>query len=626
MGLNIRGGRSLVLAAAVLASTCTTSPPAPRPHPARDAAPAVARQRALPDQLRTVEMTSQRGMVVTGNAAASWAGTRMLEAGGNAVDAAVAAAFALGVAEPGSSGIGGQTYVLLRMSDGRAVAIDGSVRAPLWAVREELDRLRETQLLIRPHTSFSGYKSIATPGTLAVLDLALRRYGTRSLADVVQPAIEVAELGSMWTPAQLSFLVDYTTKVRASVYLSALFLKDSITPWDLQHTYCNPDVACFLRRLAAVGIDDFYRGAIAEEIVTDMAEHGGWLGRFDLAQMEAKVKEPLRGRYRGLDVLSFPFPGGGSTVVEALGILDRVDARRLREDSVDRLHLLVEACRLAYADGFPARRPPRLPDELAVDPGHVAGRAALIRLDRALWDREVSADPLSMVETGGTTQISVADSLGNVVSLTQTLGSTFGSGVATAGFGFPYNSLLNSYSFHDPRAWSYLTPLQPPMNTMAPSIVVKDGKPLLILGSAGTARIGPSIVSAIVGVVDRALPLCEAVAAPRALWGGNLTSRVYLEMVDPITAEQADTLQERGFTKQERLTFPATPLDLTDFGAVNAIFIDPADGTMVGVADPRRQGVARAEREAPVDAPTLVLPECWRALYSASGAPAPPPR
>ncbi len=613
----------VVAGIAALFLGCTTSPPSrPTPVAGLPASPA-ERQRALPDQLRAAQVTSRRGMVVTGCAAASWAGTTVLEAGGNAIDAAVAVAFALGVAEPGSSGIGGQTYILVRMSDGRTAAIDGSVHAPLQTAREELARLREAQLLIRPNTSFWGYKAAATPGSLAALDLALRSYGTKSLADVIAPSIAIAELGSPWTAAQHAFLVNYTTKLMASPYLSRLFFKDAIEPWDADHVYCNPDLACFLRRLAAVGVDDFYHGAIAAEIAADMAAHAGWIGRADLARMDATVKAPLRGRYRGLEVLSFPFPGGGATVVEALGILDRISPDRLREDSVDRLHVLVEACRLAYADSFPARRPPRLPDDLAVDAAWVGSRAALIRMDRALRADEVSIGPLSSLEAGGTSQVSVVDSAGNAVALTQTVGATFGSGVATDGFGFPYNSLVNGYEFLEPRAWSYLQPLQPPMNSMAPTIVVKDGSPLLVLGSAGTTRIGPAIVGTIVGVVDRRLPLCEAIAAPRVLWGGNRSSRVYLEIADQITEEQADALAARGFAIQERITFPATPLDMTDFGGVNAVLVDPADGMLVGVADPRRQGVARAESELPDPAPVPVFPSCWRELLAAGRAPTP---
>jgi gamma-glutamyltranspeptidase/glutathione hydrolase len=574
-------------------------------------------QRALPEGLRVKEVTSQRGMVVTANAAASWAGVRMLERGGNAIDAAVAAAFALTAAEPGSSGIGGQTYLLVRFRDGRAIAIDGSARAPLSASAEELATLCERQHLTHPDTSFFGYKAVATPGTLAALGLALERYGTKSLAEVIEPAIEIAEFGSTWTPAHHAFMVYYNEKVRESPYLGRIFLKDGVETWDVSHVYCNPDLACFLRRLAAVGIDDFYHGDIAREIEEDMIAHGGWLRLADLGMMEAKEREPVRGRYRGLDVLSFPFPAGGATVVETLGILDRFPPQVLREDTADRLHLLLEACRLSYADGFPVRRPNRLPDALAADSLQLSRRAALIRFDRALHEGEVSSSPLSTLVVDGTSEVSIADAYGNVVALTQTVGATFGSGAATEHFGFVYNSLMNGFEFTDTRAWSYLAPLQPPKNSMAPTIVLKDGRPLLVLGTGGSARIGPIIVNTITAVVDRQLPLCEAVAAPRALWGGNRDRESYIEIVDPITEAQADALKARGFERQVRLTYPASAIDLTDFGGVNAIFIDPSDGTMVGVGDPRRQGVAAAPRDGPFPAePAPTLPDCWQSLYA----------
>jgi gamma-glutamyltranspeptidase/glutathione hydrolase len=603
---------------------CTSAPPTPPPVSAAPPTRTTERQQALPEQLRALEVTSRSGVVVTRNTAASWAGTRMLETGGNAVDAAVAAAFALGVAEPGSCGIGGQTYILIRMSDGRAVAIDGSARAPLRASAEELERLRE---VVPPGRYLEGYKAIATPGTLAGLALALRAYGTKSLAEVVAPSIEIAEFGSAWSAALHAFIHNYRTKVQSSPYLSRLFLKDSIEVWDVDHVYCNPDLACFLRRLVASGVEDFYRGSIAAEIENDMVENGGWLRRADFSLLEAKVREPVRGRYRGLEVLSFPFPGGGATVVESLGILDRFDPGVLRGRSVDRLHLIIEAGRLAIADNFPFRRPPRLPDTVAADAAHLDTRAALIRFDRALTRSEVSVDPLSTLDVGGTAQVSTADRFGNVVSLTQTLGASFGGGATTGDFGFAFNNMLHGFEFKNPRAWAYLAPLQPPMTNMAPTIVVKDGMPLLVLGSAGSAHIAPAIVTAIVGVVDQGLPLCEAIAAPRVLWGGNTDDQIYIEMVDPITQEQADALQGRGFTKQTRLQFPASAYDLTDFGSVNAIFIDPADGTIVGVGDPRRQCVARAMDESAAAAPPVVLPECWRTLYAlpAGAPPTPPP-
>ena len=571
-----------------------------------------------PEQLRTREAVSYHGVVVTGSAEASWAGMRMLESGGNAVDAAVAAALALGVAEPGSSGIGGATYMLIRMADGRAVAIDGSVRAPLRVSLQALAELRETTNLTLPGFSLYGWKTVATPGTLAALDLALRRFGTRTFSEAVAPAIAIAERGNRWTPAQHSYLEHYVFTLRESAYLSRLLLEDAVEVWPEQHAYCNPDVACFLRRLSGAGVETFYRGEIADEIVADMTTSGGWLRAADLAFMEATLREPLRGRYRGMEVLSFPHPGGGATVVEALGILDRFPASLLREHAVDRLHLIVESCRLASADTMPFRRPLRSPDKGAVDPDHLAARAALIRFDRALVPREVNVDPLSRLATGGTTQVSIADRFGNVVSLTQTLGATFGAKVATAGFGFAYNSLVDGFEFSDSRAWTYLQPLQPPITNMAPTILVAGGRPRLLLGSAGSARIPAAIVNAIVAFVDGGLPVGEAVASPRVLWGGPTDQVVAVELADPIMEAHADALARRGFVNQERLEFPTTVRDLLELGAVNAVAIDPRDGRMVGAADPRRQGTALAARDGATVEP-LALPGCEQVI------PPPPP-
>ena len=597
--------------AAIAAGAATAAGAVPAAAPT----PIAATQHALPDQLQARQATSRSGMVVTRNPAASWAGVRMLETGGNAIDAAVAAAFALGVAEPGSCGLGGQTYALLRLADGSAVAVDGSARSPLRAPAAELDRLRDDLKATGLSTYLQGHTSVATPGSLAALDLMLVRWGTKTLAEVIAPSIEIAEFGSSWSAALTSFLGHYASKVQSSAYLSRLFLTGDLDAWPHGHVYCNPDLACVLRQLAATGADDFYRGRIAAAIERDMIASGGWLRRADLALLEATVREPLRGRYRGLEVLSFPYPGGGSAVIEALGILDRLDPALLRARSVDRLHVLVETNRLALADSFPARRPPQLCDDRAVDPSFLASRAAQIRLDRALTASEVSTEPLSTLDVGGTTQVSVADRHGNVVSLSQTLGAGFGSGAATEGLGFVYNNLLEAFDFRDSRGWQYLMPLRPPRTSMAPTIVLRDGVPMLALGSSGSARIPPSIVGVIVGVVDQGLPLCEAVAAPRALWGGNADPQVYLELVDPITEEQARTLAARGFATQKRLTFPADPYAMTDFCGVNALYVDPADGTMVGVADPRRQGAARAVGDGAGAASGLALPPCWRELY-----------
>ena len=556
--------------------------------------PAAAVQKARPELLATREVSSRLGMVVTDSAAASAAGARLLEEGGNAIDAAVAAAFAIGVALPGSSGLGGETHLLIRLASGRALVIDGSARAPLRVSAAELQRLRDAATV---KNFVYGHKSVATPGTLAALVAALRRYGTKTLAEVVAPAIELAETGSPWTPAYQAFLQKYTAKMWESDYLRGLFMKDGIEVWGVDHVYCNPDHAAFLRRLLAAGPDDFYRGGIAAEIEADMLAHGGWLRRADLALMEAVEREPLRGRYRGLEVLSVPLPAGGAVVIETLGILDRFTSALLRQPSVDRLHLLLEASRIAAVDCSPVRRPLRSPDVLSGNGAWLDARARLIRFDRALYAQEISRSALSAIDVEGTTQISTVDAAGNVVSLTQTVGAAFGSGVTVPGYGFPLNGLLNGFEFQDRQAWRYIAPLESDLNTMAPTIVLRDGEPLLVLGSAGSARIAPIVANVIVNLIDGGLPACEAMAAPRALWGGNADARSYLELFDDLREADADELARRGFAPQTRLTYPASALDLTDFGGVNLVFVD-TDGTLVGAGDPRRQGVAAAPRAA----------------------------
>jgi gamma-glutamyltranspeptidase/glutathione hydrolase len=621
---------AVLLAAAGCGSSLAPAPPQPAPGAAAVAPgptpPPERTESALPSQLRTSEAVSRDGMVVTGNPAASRAAVRILESGGNAVDAAVAAAFAMGVAEPGSSGLGGQTDILVRLADGKAIAIDGSARVPLTVSALELQAMREDIRATGWSAYLQGPKAVATPGSLAALDAALRAFGTMTLAEVIEPSIAIAEAGSRWSGALRAFLVHYTAKVRASPYLSRVLLREDLDVWGPDHVYCNPDMACFLRRLSAVGADDFYRGAIATELEHQMREAGGWMRRTDLAQIRAQFLEPVRGSYRGLEVLSYPFPGGGATLVETLGILDRFDAERLRAGDVDASHLLVEASRLAYADAFPRRRPQRLPDQTAIDPAHLDRRAALIRLDRALTDAEANPAGTSPHEVGGTTQISVADRMGNVVSLTQTLGGTFGGGATAGNFGFALNNLLEGFDFVDRFDWMYVHPGQAPMTAMAPTIVVKDGRPLLVLGGAGSARIPPSLTAVVVGVVDRHQPLCEAIEAPRVLWGGP-DGKLYAEIAEPVTVALVDELDRRGFHEQRRLAYPAEPVDPTDFGGVNAIYIDPADGTLVGVGDTRRQGHAQGiSLPAPPPEP-LFLPPCWRTLYARHAPPAEvPPR
>jgi gamma-glutamyltranspeptidase/glutathione hydrolase len=533
-----------------------------------------------PSQLEAAEASSRFGVVVSGSELASRIGAAVLEDGGNAVDAAVATALALGVAEPGQSGLGGQTYVLICWPGGRCVAVDGSCRVPLRTSRPALKQLAESG---RQY----GHEWVATPGTLAALAYTLATYGRKPLAEVIAPVIELADAGATWTPNQLHFLTAYLGKVREHPYLADLVLQDRLSARLLDHRYCNDDLARTLRRIAAGGAREFYAGSIAGEIERDMVAHGGFLQRDDLATLTAVERTPLRGVYRGLDIVSFPKPGGGASVIMALEILDRFSSARLAQAGADSLHLQIEAARLGIATSLSAGASAWHPPEwMRTAASECAGR---IRSDRALFVEELGGDRTAYWRDRDTTHLSVADRDGMVVSLTQTLGHGFGACVATPGLGFPYNSALLGFDLDQPRSDFFLAPRRSSATGMAPTILLRDGRPFLVLGGVGSARITASIVLTLVNRLDRGMPLSDAVGAPRALWGSAPENTLTVELGGSLTEDVAAELQRLGHAPAKVCRFPVSQADLGWQGGVNAIEI-AADGTCVGVGDPRRQG------------------------------------
>ena len=551
------------------------------PQSLADSAPTLG----WPPQLAATEVTSRHGVVVSGSPDASRAGAAVLSAGGNAVDAAVAAALALGVAEPGQSGLGGQTYMLICRPGAPCVAIDGSCRTPLRISRTVLVRLAA---LGRLH----GHEWAATPGTLSALAFALDKYGTMPLTEVLGPVIDLADSGATWTPNQLHFLTAYVGKVRDHPYLADLVLHDGLFPWPLTHRYCNDDLALTLRRIAAGGARDFYRGEIAGEIEADMRAHGGFIRGDDLASMSPVEHEPYRGSYRGIDVVSFPAPGAGAAVILALETLARFPSARLARTTADALHLQVEATRL----GIAAARSLRPADWL--QPGSIAAiaadRAGRILAERALAPDELGGDRALPWLDRDTTHVSVAARDGTVVSLTQTLGQGFGTCVATPGLGFPLNSMTAGFDLDHPESDLYLAPRRAAQTGMAPTILLRDGRPFLVLGGVGTARITSSIVLTVVNLVDRGMSLAEAVGAPRALWGSAPENTLTIELGGWLTEATADDMRRLGHPTVQVRRFPLTQGDLGWQGGVNAIEIRE-DGLRVGVGDPRRQGAAAVD-------------------------------
>jgi gamma-glutamyltranspeptidase/glutathione hydrolase len=380
----------------------------------------------------------------------------------------------------------------------------------------------------------------------------------------------------------------YLNQILESRYLRFTVLRDGVELPDITDLTCRPELARTLRRIADRGAVDFYRGEIAGEISTDMKQRGGYVRQADLGVFRIREIEAVRGTYRGLDVLSFPWPGSGKAVVHALNILENFSPAFLSQDTVDRYQTTAESFHIAIEDFH------RYSKNGNVDPANIgfdyatkefaAERARLIRPGPALKEEDLASTDRHTTTEGNTTQVSVVDRFGNAISLTQTLGRFFGAKVATPGLGFPYNNLLEGDTALRPR-----TALP---TAMAPTIVVEDGEVLLVLGSAGSDRIPGVIASIISNVVDRSANLGEAVSSPRILWGVVDNPGAYLEIHPPITGSQVDELEARGYEPVFRAHLP-TPLSrLSRFGAVNAVHLDRHTRMMTGVADPRRFGFA----------------------------------
>ena len=532
-------------------------------------------------------------MVSSGSKEATRAGVRILEQGGNAVDAAVATAFALGVADPGGSGLGGMTYVLISLSNGREIAIDGSAVVPLSADPATLLELRNSG-------EHMGAKAVAVPLTLAALNHALDRYGTMSLGEVLQPSIEIAEQGFQLSANTLAWTTGYLGEILASRYLRFVVLDGGLLPGSVGDVMCRPDLATIYRRLAQEGPASFYRGAIARTMLHDLLNLGGYIQAVDLARVRVRELQPLHSKYRGAEVISFPWPGGGGEVAETLNILQTFSPEFLSEDSVSRLHVMIEAFRIAHSDYLQfghdtARQPMGANDYLSVE--HARERASLITPGRAVPEATLGTKGPTPKMGEHTTHVSVVDRDGNAVALSQTLCRQYGAKIATPGLGFPYNSCLEFFDFEHPDSPYYLQPRARYATTMAPTIIRRDGQ-VMVLGSAGSDRITPSVVEVISKVIDRDMGIRDAVVAPRVLWNSaHDPARICIEITDPITKKDANKLQTFGFDHMFRLDFPPVPrADLAFFGGVNAVFFDPKTGVFSGVGDPRRSGFAGGPR------------------------------
>ena len=505
---------------------------------------------------------SNYGMVSTAHFRATEAGAEILGQGGNAFDAAVAAAFALGVCEPQASGLGGQTMMLVHTAEnGRIFAVDGSSRVPNRAVREHFP---DKDMMLH------GFGASTVPSTPATLDYIRGKYGTMELSSVLEPAIRLAENGYEVTPLQSSLQKRERSALRRG-NAASIFLKDGQKQYSSGSILTQPVLANTLRRLASEGITDFYTGEIAEIIHRDMQENGGFIHKDDLAQIPYPIeREAVNTRYGKLKVFTMPPPGAGRTLLAMLNILRRFPPKEVNPDTRYGALLLTETMRRAQLDRrdrpYDANFYPQVDDERMLSPHYTR-----------LVSRQIEA---RISGSGETTHLSVMDRHGNIVALTQSIERVFGSKVISPELGFLYNNYMSALEYHDMTNPYYLRPNGVPWASVAPTIAFRDMKPWLAIGSPGSERIASTILQVILRLARKQTPF-DAVAAPRLHC--SYDGKVSLEaewMRDDIPKE----LSERGFSIDVR-----EPMSFY-LGCVQMVLFE--NGEFVGVADPRRDGTA----------------------------------
>ncbi|KPK78173.1 MAG: hypothetical protein AMJ79_00595 [Phycisphaerae bacterium SM23_30] len=503
---------------------------------------------------------SRHGMIATQHYHATKVGADILQTGGNAIDAAVGAALALGVCEPTASGLGGQTMMLIHMSNPRrTLALDGSSRAPNLTSAQNLtlaDRRR-------------GYKAATVPSTPAVLDYALRKFGTRTWAEIIEPAVLLAERGYEISELQNRLLRREIKNLRPST-AAPFFLKDGYKSYKTGEHFRQPILARTLRQLAQAGVKDFYLGEIAELIHKDMVLHEGLIRIEDLAQIPRPIeRRPITCHFEGARVFTFPPPGAGRTLIEMLNIISNFPAKLRYPDSPKGAVTLAEVIRQAFRDRRDRPYDPNFYAQISkkrmLSPDYAQNMARLIKKQ--------------LQTSGDTTHLSVMDKYGNVAALTQSIERIYGACCAGGDLGFLYNNYMMAFECQNIRHPYYLRPNAVPWASVAPTIIFRGNLPWLAIGSPGSERIVSSILQVLMRLKHKS-PF-EAVAAPRLHC--NINGKVSLEasrMRDDIPR----TLQRRGFQVDVRDPYSFY------LGCVQMVMREKDE--FIGVADLRRDGAA----------------------------------
>jgi gamma-glutamyltranspeptidase/glutathione hydrolase len=524
--------------------------------------------------------SSKAGVAVSNHPLASAAGLEMLAAGGNAVDAAVAMQFALTVVEPMMVGLVGGTTCHIRLADGSHRVIDGMSSVPLSGHPTMFKPIagapphvydveqRENQL---------GPKAVATPGSLLAWTHALRTYGTMSLDDVMQPAIRHATRGFTVTPYLSDCIKDAAADLTQDPFAADRLVPDG-TPLKPGEKLVQGDYGEALKLIAKDGEGALHGGPLGDLVVKCMERSGAWVSKRDLTEYRVVERQPIRGHYRGWEIVGPPPPAAsGVHITQMLNIMEGYDIGKLGFGTVDTVHLLAEVLKIAFADRGEASGDPafvKVPVERITSKAYADERRAGIDLAQAKsWKGGLLAK-----EGADTTHLTVADGKGNVVCTTQTINSLFGARFIIPGTGMIPNDYMSNF---DPRPGSPLSiePGKRVTTSMSPMMALRDGKIVYALGLPGGRKIFPAAMQGLINLIDHAMSLQEAVEAPR-VW----TEGPVLEVEHGIPESVRQGLEARGHKLQRMPTVS---------GGMNGIHFQ-ADGTMTGAACWRADGAAAA--------------------------------
>ena len=538
--------------------------------------------------LNTAPVAAEHGMVVTTDEVASRVGVDILEAGGNAVDAAIATSFALAVVNPEAGNIGGGGFMVVRMADGQADALDYRERAPLAATRDMyLDA--EGNLT---DESVVGHLAAGVPGTVMGMWDAHERFGTLSWSDLLAPAIELAD----GFPVHERFrtnLVNSEAGIRRFETTRQTFLPDGDIP-AIGESYALPDLANTLRRIQEDGPEGFYEGETADLIVAEMERGGGIITHEDLATYRTAWREPVRFTYRSHTVYSMPpSSSGGVTMAEMANMLEAYDLKALGWHSTGMLHLMAEAWRRAFSDRNEYLADPDfvdMPLERMTSKAYAAERGSDIRTFKATPSSDIGPGMELPEEGENTTHFSIVDEAGNAVAVTTTLNSWFGGKVTVAGAGFVMNNEMDDFAAKPgtPNQFGLVQgernavePGKRMLSAMTPSIVLDpSGRLFFVSGTPGGSTIITTVFQTIVNVIDYGMNVREAVNAPR-IHHQHLPDQIFAE-AGGLAAATVSELEALGHTVVIREGVS---------GDAQAIMIMP-DGTLQGASDPRRGGKA----------------------------------